>query len=53
MSWLSIIQLAATLIQQALIAFSHGQLKESVAVVHLETEHAATVEHIAKQVGVV
>ncbi len=49
MSWLMILQLATTLLGQALQAFAAGHTKEATATVHLPPEHAAVVRTLAEQ----
>ena len=49
MTWLTILQLATTLLGQALQAFAAGYTKEEVATVQLPPEHAAVVRQLAEQ----
>ena len=49
MSWLMILQLATTLLGQALQAFAAGHTKEATATVQLPPEHAAVVRTLAEQ----
>ncbi len=49
MTWLTILQLATTLLGQALQAFAAGHTKEALATVELPPEHAAVVRQLAAQ----
>ena len=49
MSWLDILQLVTTLMQQALMAFAQGHKKESPATVNLAEQHVATLQKLVEQ----
>ena len=49
MTWLQILQLALTLLTQALAAFARGEKKEAPAQVRLAPEHEGCVQALAQQ----
>lgn len=49
MSWLAILQLSVTLLQQALSAFAQGQKKEATAFVSLAPQHVETIQQLAEE----
>ncbi len=49
MSWLQILQLATTLLSQALAAFAAGQTKEAPALVNLRHVDAQVVHELSRQ----